>query len=651
MAKNFNNNFKKLPLGSITPEGWLHDEMGHMALLQKRLGLLSGLTRDGEWIRGEELPRYVRGLVLLSASLKDDALKEKLKNYMRPILQSANAGGDLGPRKFRTATPKIEAVKTLLNYYELTSDEEVLSVLRKFFKNQFNTFHLSSNWGDSRARLLEELGAIEALYRQSDLEWLTDLAEMLRDESNDWFRLSANFLYKKAYSKYLSQSSLKKAEKLVESYDDIALADATPKLKKMSPEFIELEWKSKTHQRMVETNVVNIAKAVKYPAVYGRLMNDGRLKELSLKLIAALNKYHGTAAGAFTGSPYLSGDDAVAVVDVRAAVEYLESLVEVLAETGDYSVADTIEKIAFNIIPAACLPEAGAVQDVLYINQVESGASGDERRPYGNSFLRGKLSAGALSVLSAYPLFLQSVCMLRDNELNFFTYAPCSINLNVGGVQFTLKEETSYPFRNTVMFTVEKADSSIETQLNFRVPDGTVMQLISGGQTIATGTKNISVKCVLSAGSTFMLKLNIPLLSAENKNGSVSLFKGSVLMAANLPFDGGTDKDDKDVLQFLFSKKWNVTPVLKKKIINGVRRPYDSETTLVNQISEIPFTFVKPPFELKIRSKNVLNWEYNVDGLAEIPSKPDFSEESLERSYIPFGCSVIRMAHFPKCYK
>jgi hypothetical protein len=652
LAKHNNVNLKKTALGAVTPEGWLRDEMEQMSLLQKRLGSLGGLVRDGEWIRGEELPRYVRGLVLLSAALDDSALKEKLENFIQPILNSANAGGDLGPKKYRGTTPKTEAVKTLLSYYELTGDEKALNALRKFFKNQFNTLHLSSSWDSSRARLLEEIPAIEAVYRQTDLEWLTDLAEMLRDESNDWFKLCAKFNYKKPAVKYVSAAALKKLRKQIDAYEDIDLAAATPKLKPATPEFIESEWRRPAHQRMVETDVVNLAKAVKYPAVYGRLMGDAKLKELSLKLICALNKYHGTAAGMFTGSPYLAGSDAVMSVDVQAAVEYLESLTEVLAETGDFFVADLIERIVFNVVPAACLSEAGAVQDTLYLNQVETASKSDsDTKGYGNSFLRNKLSRGALAALSAYPLFMQTLCLQREGEINFLTYAPCSIKLNVGGAQLVLKEETGYPFRNTIVFTVDQADARVETQMNFRVPAGTVMQLVSGGQVVATSTKNISVKCVLSAGSTFTLKLNIPLYAADNNDNSVSLYKGSLLMAANLPFEGGADKDDKDVLRFAFSKKWNIAPELGKKSSGGVKKTFETEKTVVNPLTETPFSFVKPPFELKIRSKNVLNWEYNVDGLAEIPSSPEFSEESLERSYIPFGCSIIRMAQFPKCLK
>ena len=46
-------NLKKLPLGAIKPQGWLLDEMLLASNLQKRIGSLSGLVKDGEWNGGE----------------------------------------------------------------------------------------------------------------------------------------------------------------------------------------------------------------------------------------------------------------------------------------------------------------------------------------------------------------------------------------------------------------------------------------------------------------------------------------------------------------------------------------------------------------------------------------------------------------------
>lgn len=649
MAKSAEKNLKKLPLGAIKPQGWLLSQMQSVCNLQKRIGSLSGLVKDGEWMSSESLPRYVRGLILLSCALDDEKLKEKVTSFMAPIFASANEGGDFGPVDTRSQTPKIEAIKTLLTYYQATNNERVIPFLKKYFKNQFNTYSLTPNWYDARARLLEEIEAIEAVYRETDLEWLRDLGERLRDDSTDWFKLCTRFPYTKPASRYVSKKALKRIQKRVLTFETVQ--ESAKKQRVLTPEYAQKNWNKKAHQRACELSGVNIAKAVKYPAIYGRFQGDDTLKNLSLKMITSLNKYHGTPLGMFACSPYL-GDDGTDAVDVQASVEMLESLVEVLKETGDYSVADLIERITFNVIAGASLKDCSAVQDTLLINQIE--ASNESKLPFAkadNAFYARKISRGAIALLSAYPLYMQTACMVNEDELNFLTYTPCTMDVPVAGGRLTISEKTNYPFRNTVVFRVEHADGDPEVKINFRVPCNATMQLISGGQVVASGTKQISVRCVLKTGSTFMLKLNIPLTIAQNRDGSQSLFKSNVLMALKLPCEISQDETDKRIVKAKYTKKWNVAPLLAKKLVAGERHLCEDEEVVVNDIDGVPFGLEEAPFELIIRSKNVLNWEDENRLIVPKTKKCIFSEESLERVYVPFGCTITRIAKFPKCLK
>ena len=648
MAKKVEKSMNKLPLGAIRPQGWLNDQMQLMSNLQRRIGALSGFVKDGEWSGGESLPRYVRGLILLSSALDDKMLKEKIASFISPIFASANEGGDFGPKNTLSQTPKIEAVKALLTYYEATGNERVLPFLKKFFKNQFNTHTVSAMWFDSRARLLEEIEAIDAVYKETDLEWLHDLGEILRDASCDWFKIASRFPYKKPYNRYISQTALKHVQKVVLNGESVE--KAAKRHKPFTPEYADKEWKKRAHQRAVTTSGVNIAKAIKYPVTYGRFIGDKDLSLISLKMISALEKHYGTPIGAFSCSPRLASNKGVCAVDVESAVEMMESLVEVIRETRDYHAVDLLEKIAFNLVPGACFEDCSAVQDTVFVNQVEASAS--RKLPYSDavgSFFTKKASRGAIAALSAYPIYMQAACMTCDNELNFLTYTPCIMDIAVGGAILTIAERTGYPFRNTVVFKVEQATVDTEVKINFRVPGGTMMQLISGGQVVASGTKEISVKCILKTGSTFMLKMNIPLAVEENSDGSESLYKGNLLMSLKLPYEITQDAQDRRMLYVKSLKKWNVAPILARK--GGAKSLHEEERTEVNDITQKPFSFDIPPFELKIRSKNVTNWDFDVNGFAQIPKNGSFSEESLERAYVPFGCTLVRMAKFPKCQR
>ncbi len=642
MARSIDKNLKKLPLGAIKPDGWLLKQMGYVNELQKRLGALPGLVKNGEWESGEALPRYVRGIALLSGCLDDKSLKEKVKAFIMPILNSANEGGDFGPKDAKEQTARIEAIKTLYTYYEITKDRDILTFLRKFFKNQFNTYSLTHTWYNSRARLLEEIPAIEAVFRETDAEWLQDLALNLRTSSCDWLRIARKFPYTKPYYKYVSQSGVRRTAKIV--------ANNTPKhRKKLTPEFIEAQWRKKSHQLAVTTDGTNIAKAVKYPATYGRFIGDDNIKQNALKMISSLEKYHGTPTGMFSCDSRIVAKSSERGVDTQATVEMIESLVEVIKETRDFHAVDLLERIVFNAISAVTFEDVSAVQNMFNVNQMNVGEY--KYLPYSdrnNAFYGKKLTQGAIALLQAYPLYLQATCMTKEDELNFLSYAPCTMNVSIGGSNLTISERTSYPFRNTIVFKVEKADGEPEVKINFRVPKNTAMQLISGGQVVATSTKEISVKCVLRAGSTFMLKMSIPLTIEDNGDKTVSLYKGNVLMSLKMRQELKTSDIDVNATNVRPISKWNFTPILTRAQ-GGVKKLAHDEKTFIHEIGDVPLSLDEPPFELHIKSKTVANWEYDKNGVLKTPKKPIFCEEKLEKIYVPYGCTLLHIAKFPKC--
>ena len=629
-------------------DGWA-DRLKSSTLFGADTALLSGEA----WKSGEIFPRYVRGLILLAGALGEPQLRAKADGYMHAVFDAAGEGGDFLPADIDGTAPKTEAVKTLLAYYELTGDDKAIATLRKFFKYRFNTLSVTHPWYHARARLLDEVAAMDAVYRTGDFEWLKDLAEALRDKSPDWFRLAVRFPYKKAAEKCISPSAVKKALKVIENAEH---PRETKRPKPFTPEKTEAEWKSPAHQFLVETDAVNLAKAVKYPCTYGAFMGDKELRKLSLRLIANLDKFHGNATGMFAADRRLGGTSPARGVDVEAAVEMMESLVTVLEHTGECVCADMLEQIAFNVVGAAAFDDASAVEDIVMVNQLECSVRRKEffsEYPFGNAFARGGITRGGVALLSAYPLFMRALCMTRGaDELNFFAYAPCTIETEVRGAKLRIKEETGYPFRNSVVFKVTEADGDVDVRINFRVPRYTTMQLISGGQTVASGTGLISVKCTLRTGSTFMLRLDIPLTAVTNRDSSLSFVKGSVLMASRLGFEtSARNCPAGGATEVNAVKKWSFSPVVAKKSSGGRRTLYDNEQTIVNKMPEKPFDRDNPPFELRFQCKNVLNWDFDINGFSAIPQTPKFSEEALERAFVPFGCTSVRVAQFPPCYR
>lgn len=636
---------KMLPVNGVTPEGWLKDQMTLVNELQKKLGSSSALLSDGKWTGGELLPRYLRGLCLLAASLSDKQLLEKAESFMSAILDSAGPGGDLGGEHVGLAA-KLEAVKAVLTYHELTSDEKALSALRKFFKNQYNTLSVTPMWYDGRARLPEELPAVIAVGGEETPIWLKELAVKLTRLSCDWQRIADRFPYKHPFSRTISASAAKRVVRTVKTAEE---AVGKRRARLFSSSKADAEWRKPSHRVVVETDGVNLAKAVKYPCIYDKFFGYAGRESLSLRLAGALERYHGNATGMFAANGKLAGPLPTGGMDVECATELLESLGEVLAATGECACADLMEEITFNVIGAAALSDMSAVRDVLPTNRVRSSTeTATDRYPYGDAYAVGVPSRGALAMLAAYPLFLRSVCMVRENELNFFSYAPCTVKADVGSSSIRIKLDTGYPFRNTVVFRVEEAEGDVSLRLNFRVPRRTSMQLISGGQVVATGEHGISVKCILRTGSTFMLKFNIPLTASYNRDGTVSLFKGSLLMASRPGEELFFDSPDKRTVCARPTGKWAFAPVLAKR--GGKPTLVTNERTVVSPLTQRPLTHSAPPFELKVLCRNTIGWECDEDGLPTIPGNLRFAEEASERTFVPFCCTAVGIAHFPVCH-
>lgn len=636
-----------LPPGSITPEGWLRSQMTLVNDLQKRLGADPALSGEGKWTGGEAFPRYVRGLCLLAGALRDPQLTEKARSFMTAIFDSAEGGGDIGGADCGLAA-KIEAVKTLLAFHELTGEEKPLTVLRKFFKNQFNTLSVTPMFHNARARLPEEIPAIAAVCGEEDPLWLKDLAAKLAGMSCNWQRVADKFPYKRPFGRTVPSRAVARVESTVRSLEALK---GKKRIRKFTPARADSEWRKPSHRVTVETDGVNIAKAVKYPCVYDDFFGYAGREMLSLRLAGALERYHGNATGMFSCAPRLEGVSPLQGIDIESAAEFVESLVTVLAATGECACADLLEEIVYNVMGAAGTEDLSAVCDILPANRVL--ASTEERTaryPRGSAFVKGTPSRGAIALLAAYPLFLRSVCLTRENELNFFSYAPCTVRVNTKEGELRIKLDTGYPFRNTVVFRVEEAPGDVSVSVNFRVPRRTTMQLVSGGQVVATGEHGISVKCILRAGSTFMLRMNIPLSPSVNRDGTVSFYKGSLLMASRPGENVCADAADPHAVNIRSAGRWAYAPVLARRILGGKLSLASNERTSVGELTEHPYSRSSPPFMLKIICRNAADWDDEESVLRSARRQPRFSEETTERTFVPFGCTSAGISQFPICH-
>ena len=132
--------FVLLPLGSITPSGWLRRQLeiqargltGHLDEIWPDVGPNSGwLGGTGEsWERG---PYYLDGLLPLAYLLDDEALIAKAQRYVEWTLTHQAENGWIGPASNTDWWPNMVMLKVLTQYQEATGDPRVVPALTKYF--------------------------------------------------------------------------------------------------------------------------------------------------------------------------------------------------------------------------------------------------------------------------------------------------------------------------------------------------------------------------------------------------------------------------------------------------------------------------------------------------------------------------------------
>jgi len=210
--------FLELPLGSISPQGWLRDQLqrqadgltGHLderyaRVVGPRNGWLGG---DGDgWERG---PYWIDGLLPLAYLLDDEALKAKVKPWVEWSLTHAADDGYFGPVPFEQAPqpepgiqktprrdwwPKMVMLKILQQHYMATGDQRVIDLMLNYFRYQLKTLPQTpldnwSFWANRRGG--DNLMVVYWLYNITGESFLLELAELIGEQTFPWTEVFLN---------------------------------------------------------------------------------------------------------------------------------------------------------------------------------------------------------------------------------------------------------------------------------------------------------------------------------------------------------------------------------------------------------------------------------------------------------------------------
>lgn len=617
--------FQPLQLGQIRPAGWLLRQMrlqadgmgGHLDEFWPDVGSNSGwLGGTGEsWERG---PYFLDGLVPLAWQLDDPVLKAKAMRFIDWTLEHQQPSGMIGPASNDDWWPRMVMVKALAQYADATGDPRVQPVLTRYFHYQLEAMPSRPlvEWG--KYRWQDEALVVEWLYERTDDQKLLQLAILLQQQGFDWVGSFKNFTHTGPTSR--------------------TLLDAN------SP--------SGNKPAGMETHGVNNGQAIKTAAVQFRLTADPAEKANYDRQIATLDRFHGQPNGMFSCDEHLAGLDPSHGTELCTVVETMFSMELALATFGDPAIGDRIERIAYNALPGTFTDDMWAHQYDQQANQVSSSlnskpwtTNGPESNLYG---LEPHFGCCTANFHQGWPKLTASLWM-RDaasGGLAAALYAPCEVRTKVAGHDVTLRQETDYPFRDTVKITVTPS-ASTRFPLLLRIPAwAKSASLKVNGAPVDTAVRAgefVRVDRTWAAGD--VVELRFPMVPTLHRGfqQSVSITRGPLVFSLD---PGGTwvklrERGITADWQRFPKDSWNYALSVTEDTAAAL--PVREST-----IGAIPFSAADPGVRIAVQGRVLNTWRSEDGVAAPVPEGPQNSAEAAQViELIPYGAAKLRITAFP----
>jgi hypothetical protein len=624
--------FFPLPLGSIRPQGWLLEQLriqsnglsGHLGEIWADVGKNSGwLGGAGEsWERG---PYYLDGLIPLAYLLDDTRLKAIAQRFIDWTLEHAWPNGMIGPAKNDDWWPRIVMLKALTQYQELTGDPRVIPAIDRYFQYQLAELPKRPLRDWAKFRWQDELLSVIWLYNRTGSTYLLDLAQQLHKQGYDWMGEFANFQYKqKVTAEYLK---LDKGEGLA----DLALA----------------------------THGVNNGQAVKCGPVWSQVSGSAQDRRAVFQMIDELNRFHGLPNGMFSCDEHFAGLDPSQGSELCTVVEYMFSLERSLAITGDVSLADRLEKLAYNALPGTLTDDMWAHQYNQEPNQVECSlhhkpwvTDGPESNLFG---LQPNFGCCTANYHQGWPKFADSLWMLsgaqgndRDDGLVAVAYAPCEVETLVKDIPVRVTEETDYPFRGQVRLTVAP-DSPISFCLQLRIPGwANGASVLVNGKRLASPVPGTFARVERTWREGDLVEIDFPMRVRTSSwfNDSIAVERGPLVFSYGIGENWvklGENGQGSADWQVFPTSPWNYA------LDVDINNPEATIKVAESPMGEGPFTGRHTPVRLLAPARQVKSWRAEDGAPNPLPQSPVVSEAPTESlTLIPYAAAKLRITAFPR---
>ncbi|MDF2673833.1 MAG: hypothetical protein K0R09_2098 [Clostridiales bacterium] len=634
MKKALKNKLKTLEYSSLSPSGWLKNQLelqndGITRTLDEYWGSV-GIYSD--WIGGtdnswERPPYWLDGLVPLSYLLKDNKGIKKAEKWIEWSLKSQRPNGDFGPT-YRTSEfdeplfwPKFVMLKVFISFYEATKDSRVIPFMTRYFRfclAQLDKFKMSS-WAEARGGDLSY--AILWLYDINNDSFLLQLLNKVNGQTLHWTDMFEEFPFTRPTNYYYKWDSI------------MANTTRTSLYNIMQYHY---------------THIVNVAMGVKQPLMNYRATGDKKYLDAVYKGLDDLYKYHGQVAGVFAGDEHLSGVNPTQGTELCSVVEYMFSLQLLLEATGDPMFGDLIERVTYNALPATISEDFKAHQYDQQANQVL--VSNAKRNWYNNeddSNLFGfepNFGCCLANMHQGWPKFTKNAFMLGEEEIFATVYMPIEADIEIASKKIRIVSKTEYPFKGDVSFLFYMEENQ-SFKFNLRIPEWcSKCKLLINGKVVEHGVNGnwAVINRVFSNNDRVEISFEMSVIVKHGwYNNSVSVERGPLVFGLNIK--ESWHELERGINQYKYyevypESPWNYALNIDKEMV----------VEEFGVSTKQAFSHGHAPVRIRAKAFRVHNWEIENNSAGELPVSPivgDTEEEDIE--LIPYGCAKLRVSLFP----
>lgn len=613
--------FAQLPIGSIEARGWLAEQLRLQAegLTGHLEQLFSDVGPDSAWLGGqgedwERGPYYLRGATALAYATGDEAMIARITPWIEWTLNSQKEDGYFGPDAPTPQTPKGDGfndwwsrmimLQVLQMHDEATGDPRVIPFMTKYCRYSLNELKSRPlrSWGHMRGG--DFSSSVYWLYNRTGEAWLLDLGKLIMEQTHDW------------------SDRFTKAEPL-------------------------------------KYHVVNLSQGYKQPGVIYQQSKDAKHKDALYRGITRAMEEHGRIDGLHSGDEGEAGRSSVRGTELCAVVEYMLSFETLLKIFGDPMLADALERVAYNALPAMHKPDWKGHQYFSQPNQVLC-----TRESHG--FVTDHGDDLTLGVLTGYPCCATNMhqgwpklthhlwLATKDEGLAVGAYAPCVVHARVsGGVKVTIEEKTDYPFDGKVTLIVSP-EKEVKFLLKLRIPgwcDGAAIKINGASGPEAEKGTFVDVTRTWKSGDKVELEFPMDLRTSTWENNSVGIERGPLVFAMTIAEEWRRFPDWRrdDVVDDW--PQWEVHPAADWNfgLVFDRNNPSASLKVEIKKVPLQPWSPEGAPVRITASAHKIPDWGMGEhENAAPAPTSPVKVSTPAEKvTLLPFGATRLRIAYMP----